>query len=939
MRRLGLGLGITNMRRSGAGGATLTLRQQIEGLRTQVTPNGRTSTNTLKVFGVDTPPAGITVSATTVTISTYTGDLEDWDFAGRGLVVNASMGSIRQCILSQVTTAHPLFWLVQIAANGRVAAFEYCTFNGLAGNPDGVGTAINQYVNAGGTVYGYLGAVRFCRFTGFASDHIKFCGDLAGDQIFEWNYHGSPHNLPYQPPMWLAGVTYAAGDYVYSPTSGTAFVYRSLSSGNTGNTPPTTLVDNAFWENVDPHADTFTSVAAINDVYIRFSCIDWLLDPPGAIGATVAIGINNSIRLSRNTGTSYLLEKIRVQENVVYHEPTSGAYGIQVSDGGQPNFNGPIEFVDNWFGANLYGSYYHPSTNGLVDIWTNNRDTLTDALITSPTIRERVNPYVLLDSYDALASRTITAPGAVSVVAPVVEGTGSIMTEQKGTQISSLSNPDISVGEAPTAWDLIAVMIDFGAGSMENSMGAVRPTITTGGIAYAYQVDTTVATVGLPGFGLDNGRGKWWKSFKASRLRQTNWAGAQLPAAGAAAKSTALQFQQNANGDYNSVVRVDAMIRPDRHKPCVMITCDDVNALQRTELADLLQARSLVATGYMAMDLLNTSTKLTTAQALELKNTYGWAWCLDSGPIDEPMIGFPTVSAAIAQLNAHRDDLIASGLGGAADAVHVCYSYGSMGYRSKPVTISCTATGTDTLTGVNFWGSNVCAGLVVKGTGLGSDPVVVNTPDNSTVVLSAAVPGGVYSLTFCGYDLGLATTCNGTTSVTVATAGLFVGQTMTGRDVPANTTITVLGSGVVTVSNAVPATCARASFHHLSGEFAFNKIEDAMMAAGYKTGRRVNTFVNGVYTGYGLDPYRAIGLPAYSMDGGSSNSARTIADIQECIDNATDMVGYLHYSASNVAYITAVGDFLQARVLAGDCDVMTIPQWWSAVSARGVLVP
>jgi hypothetical protein len=289
----------------------------------------------------------------------------------------------------------------------------------------------------------------------------------------------------------------------------------------------------------------------------------------------------------------------------------------------------------------------------------------------------------------------------------------------------------------------------------------------------------------------------------------------------------------------------------------------------------------------------------------------------------------------MAQLNASRDALIASGLGSVEDAKHVCASYGAVNYPSKPAARTGTGNGTTTVTiAATVWAGGISAGMVVKGTGLGTDPVVVDVPTNTTVVLSEALSAGSYSLTFCANDQGLAVTCNGTTSVTVSTTGLFVGQEMFGEFVPAGTFITVLGSGVVTVSNAVPSTCVRASFLHTSGEFAVNKLEDALIANGYKSLRRVQ-FIGGAYTGYGLDPLAAMQFPGLSIDGTTADATVVIANLQQGIDDCCDVLTYMHWAAAqNLTHAQAVADFIEARVAAGDVDVVSVPELFRRASLR-----
>jgi len=550
-------------------------------------------------------------------------------------------------------------------------------------------------------------------------------------------------------------------------------------------------------------------------------------------------------------------------------------------------------------------------------------------------------PYTLLDSFDSLGSRTITSGASQSIVDPVEEGAGSLEVVCGGVQNVNITNPNIGVSEAPTDWDLMAVLVDYGDDPYLVGMSSLRPTITTNSVAYAYQIDSANGGV-LPSVGDSTLRGKRWRSFKASRLRQTNWAGALFTAASSGTKQVAFQLQQASTfGDYNTTCKIDALIRPQRHKPVICITADDVNTRQRSEMADILQSRGLVATGYACMNLFGTGSKLTLAEAFELKDDYGWAWCLNSGTDDRPIFAETSRAASITALNAHRDALIASGLGSANDAKHMCYSYGVAGYRNAKYSVSATCNDTTTVTlgSSNAWSNFVCAGMVVKGTTLGTNPTVVSTPTQGTAVLSASVPSGTRTLTFCGNQLALAVTCNGTTTVTCDSTGLFPGQLMTGNTVPANTTIVSVDtddvSGSITVSNAVPSTCTRASFHHVNGEFYARSMEDDLLTAGYLSSRKVVN-IGGVYTGYGIDPKLAINLPSHNWDSTAGTTAKAIADLQMNIDDCADTIAYIHFSAAqDASHFETICDFIEAEVAAGNVDVLTIPQWWARVSTRG----
>ena len=366
------------------------IRQQVEGLRDRSTPNGRTSTLPLKVPGVDALPTGWSLSGNLVNVnSPFSGPIQDWDFRDKNLVINTPVDAIRQCLFGE-TSPSGLFQALSVPPGGRVSVLEY---NGVLGlfNEKGEGIAFTQKFTGSGasTVIGEIPLIQFNRFEGLTSDCIKVFGssDAVVGQTIQWNYFGAPANLPqFAPLAWNAGTTYAAGAYVQDLSRNSRGMI-SLVNGNLNNLVPTTTTSNAFWNVLDPHADAITTNAAIGKLLITHNLFDWLEDPEGPLGPYFGQGRNNCVRISRNTGTSSPIDRIDVVENVMRYGITQNSSAIQVADGGQPNFNGPIFFVGNWIDQNAGGIYFHPSTNGLVNGWTNNFDAATGALIAAPTLR------------------------------------------------------------------------------------------------------------------------------------------------------------------------------------------------------------------------------------------------------------------------------------------------------------------------------------------------------------------------------------------------------------------------------------------------------------------------------------------------------------------------------------------------------------------------
>ncbi|MFA7408230.1 MAG: hypothetical protein WCY93_10495 [Anaerolineaceae bacterium] len=373
------------------------LREQIEGLRYRQTPNGVPDIVVLKVPGVDSLPTGASYNAGTslVTISSgFSGDLEGWDFTGLMLVVQGSIDTIRHCRFGESyhDPAGRLYYL-NCYVGGSIDTIEYCTFEGPY-TFGGSGTAVNIRGSGSGVEYssGNIRRLRYNRFIGLGSDHIKTNGSPAdGGQIIEWNYFGATVNLPNVPGDYDEGETYAEG--VAVRRVGDGWVYISKIEDNTGNPLPDSSEgktgQNDWWSGADPHADSITTVAAIGDgITIRRNLFDHTFNPPGEFGPYPGIGLTNALRLSRNTGTDHLYNRVTCEENVVFRAPGEGASPpIQVSAGVKTNFNGPVEFIGNWLSPSAGGSYFHPSSNDWVDVWSENRDYQNDELIMGPTLR------------------------------------------------------------------------------------------------------------------------------------------------------------------------------------------------------------------------------------------------------------------------------------------------------------------------------------------------------------------------------------------------------------------------------------------------------------------------------------------------------------------------------------------------------------------------
>jgi hypothetical protein len=374
-------------------------------------------------------------------------DFDGWDLTNLSLVVNngANVGRIMNCRFGETlnTPAGRLYFIDQYSGTS-VDSIEYNTFEGPY-TFGGSGTAINSRASGSGASFtpGNIRRIAFNRFLGLTSDHTKVNGcAAAGGQIIEWNYFGASANLPNVPTDYDAGVTYAAGYAVRRTSDG--WVYISKVGSNTGNALPLAGAgktgQNDWWLGADPHADHITTVAAIGDgITIRRNLFDHTLDPPGVFGPYPGMGLTNALRLSRNTGTDHLFNRVEISENVVFRAAGEGASApIQVADGSQPNFNGPVTFTGNWLSASSGGTYFHPTTNGLVSSWSNNRDYVTDDLVTGPTLvvthtaildgqSQEAYWWLPTDAYNGITRPTITG-GNLTVHRVTANGAAPVST-------------------------------------------------------------------------------------------------------------------------------------------------------------------------------------------------------------------------------------------------------------------------------------------------------------------------------------------------------------------------------------------------------------------------------------------------------------------------------------------------------------------------------
>ena len=544
--------------------------------------------------------------------------------------------------------------------------------------------------------------------------------------------------------------------------------------------------------------------------------------------------------------------------------------------------------------------------------------------------------YQMLDDFETLTNRSSSGGTFALTTTGEIHGTNAMLLT--GTGSNALMNSTAFNTDDPSSWDLIALYADFGNDLYNADSASLLPSFTIGGTAYQYSFDplTTQPYQAIT----PNTKGKQWFAFAANRFRAAgSWTGTKMTDL----TGTQSKMSRIGNGPAGSTcgmgkLTVDAMVLVERHKPSVILSFDDCNSLQYSQGFPMLAARGFKGTIYVAPDNIG-SGHLTLANLQEM-HAAGWAMAIDSSPADEPFHFWPTVAQGVTKIQTIRD-WVSTNVG--SEAIdHMCYSWTPPWYPIGLQSYSFTADGSNVVT--NSGGTvpfTFCfPGMYVYGSGVPANTYIVQVLSATTVQLSNPVPAGTVTLNFLGRLRGQAVTCNGTTAVTLtSTASLVAGMAVSGgANVPADTRIQSVDSATqITVTNAIPASVVKLNFDLDNGEFWGAKAEDALIAAGFKSGRL--TSGGGVYTGFGIDPNFAMHFPGFNWETNSTSTANTvIAKIQQQIDAANDQNLFQHMGATpsdSFASMITILDYLKARQDAGECEVVTVSEWWAKVQARG----
>lgn len=354
------------------GGGT-SVKDYVAGLPTNANI-GRTSTASLKIPGTHTLPTGASKSGTTINVTGNNVTLEDWNLNGHGVVVRGENCTIVNCILGESNAPSGALYTVDIYPTAHELLIEHNDFIGYNGE-GGANATINQRSSGSGltiTTSANL-TIRCNKFLDGASDYIKTAGAGA---LIEWNAFLDPVNINSVPALWSSTTVYNLNQYALNSSN---HLFKSKINNNVNHPVPSSKTSDTYWQNYDPHVDHITMTAAPGFLTIQYNYFS-----RGDLSRRVQ-GMNNALRFVRNTGTTHLVEDVLCKGNVIEENNKVQSLPIQITDGGNPNYVGPLAMRHNWLGKNKGGSYYYNPINISNCIWDTNKDVLTGAAIATPT--------------------------------------------------------------------------------------------------------------------------------------------------------------------------------------------------------------------------------------------------------------------------------------------------------------------------------------------------------------------------------------------------------------------------------------------------------------------------------------------------------------------------------------------------------------------------
>lgn len=330
--------------------------------------------------GVDALPPGITRSGNVLTVNPATYDgapFDHWYVPDHRIEIGDKRFVMRRCrfeIVSDLTV--PYFMQ---ALNG--GGFKLIAHNDFIAKPGGLTFSAylkEEYTGSGtGLVLPDMDLVVRNYFTGSVADGLKVGRGRYLENVLEWTW-----NVPGTPGAWSAGTTYAAGDFVKYNNN----YFRSKSSGNLGNTPPSGQTDDTFWQSWNPHGDMLNPQHGV-DGYLVFARNLIKADFARTAGNTLD-GMNNvlyrGVRDPAHVTAQRKIDRVLIEENVVIRAPSSTSYAVQLEGG--TNIVAPVIRGNRITpGASGNGGYIYNQNTGDIPagtIWVENRRLDTEALIT-----------------------------------------------------------------------------------------------------------------------------------------------------------------------------------------------------------------------------------------------------------------------------------------------------------------------------------------------------------------------------------------------------------------------------------------------------------------------------------------------------------------------------------------------------------------------------
>lgn len=348
-------------------------QEQVELIRTDGSTRGVRSGVTLKTVGVDALPAGVTISGQTINVAGTGVVLDSWDFKNYRVVFKSGcqVTEVVDCVFRFDPDA--ISWsnsMVEVETTANIGTIHWCSFLGagyLNKNNFGIIALRQAKSGTGATVISApITKIDACEWFGFGTDYLK----TGNATTITRCYFDPCMNVPVGTLPWSSATTYNIGDWALSADGLRGYV--SLTNGNQNNALPPDKSDNANWQNLDPHYDSFNprvQVGAVNGLlfkgnYVnRAESIRWLYPWNGTGAGQRSIGINNGIRADTDS-TGELHRGGTFSYNIITARTTNNqSYPIQsdpVSDA-----NRSIDtYTNNWVGPTDGAAYYHPTTSG-----------------------------------------------------------------------------------------------------------------------------------------------------------------------------------------------------------------------------------------------------------------------------------------------------------------------------------------------------------------------------------------------------------------------------------------------------------------------------------------------------------------------------------------------------------------------------------------------